>query len=243
MKDRKSSFSRYIRQIILPKFGQEAQQKLQRVKVLVVGVGGLGSVVSLYLACSGIGYIGLVDPDTVELSNLQRQILHSEEHIGMLKVVSGMINLRRLNSDLRVLIYPEEINNSNVLDIIKPYDIVVACPDNFKTRFILNDVCLQMGKPFVIGAVSEFEGHVFSVLSPNGPCYRCLFNEAKDENLQRGIFAPVVGVIGAIQASETLKLILNIGDFLYGRMLIYDAFQESFREVRFKRDSSCKLCK
>lgn len=234
---------RYHRQIILPNFGPETQQKLKKVKVLVVGVGGVGSAAALYLACSGIGCIGLVDPDKVELSNLQRQILHAEEHIGLPKVVSGLITLKRLNSEIKVLLYPEEINKSNVLDIIKPYDIVVACPDNFRTRFILNDASFKAGKPLVVGAATEFEGHVFDVIPPLGPCYRCLFSDAKDEDEQRGIFAPVAGVVGVVQASEVIKIILNMGSLLHGRMLIYDALKANFREVRFLKDPSCKVCR
>lgn len=236
-------FIRYTRQIILPQFGLHAQNKLSKSKVLIVGSGGLGSAVAYYLAATGIGFIGVIDPDIVELSNLQRQIIHCEEHIGMPKAISVMINLKRLNSEINVLPYIEEVNNSNVLDIIKDYEVVVACPDNFKTRFILNDACFKLEKPLIMGAVSEFEGQVFCILPPFGPCYRCLFEEAEDDKEQKGILSPVAGVIGSIQAAETIKILLNIGQPFYKRMIIYDALKGIFREVKFLKNPSCKICK
>jgi len=234
---------RYDRQIILSPIGIEGQKKLKKSKVLIVGAGGLGSVVLYYLACSGIGYIGILDPDVVEFSNLQRQILHKEEHIGMPKVISGMINLKKLNSEVKVLPYPDEINDKNAEDYIKFFDLVVACPDNFQTRKILNEACFKMNKPLVIGAVSQFEGHVFDVNPPEGPCYNCLFEDAKDEESQRGILAPVAGVIGSIQAAEVIKILLSFGEPLQGRIIVYDATKAVFREVKFLKNPSCKVCK
>jgi len=234
---------RYHRQIILSHIGKEGQEKLNKSKVLIVGAGGLGSAAAYYLASSGIGYIGIVDPDIVELSNLQRQILHNEENIGMPKAISAMINLKKLNREINILPYPEEINKKNVFELINPYDIVVACPDNFKTRFILNDACFKLQKPLVVGAVSEFEGHVLNVIPPEGPCYNCLFEDAKDEDFVQGILAPVAGIIGSMQAVETLKILLSIGEPLHGRMLIYDALKDIFREVKFLKNPSCQTCK
>lgn len=241
MKEQKHNFSRYHSQLILPQIGTEGQKKLKKSKVLIVGAGGLGSVVALYLTASGVGYIGIVDPDVVELKNLQRQIVHNEDSVGMPKAVSAMINLKRLNSEVNILPYPEEINEKNALPIIKPYEIVIACPDNFKTRFILNDVCFKLGKPLIMGAVSEFEGHIFDVLPPQGPCYKCLFSEARDEEALKGVLSPVAGVIGAIQAVETIKILLKIGSPLYGRMFIYNALN-GFREIKFSKDPFCKTC-
>jgi len=238
----KISVSRYDRQIILSNIGREGQKKLNKSKVLIVGAGGLGSASAYYLASSGIGYIGIVDPDKVELSNLQRQILHNEEHIGMPKAISAMITLKKLNSEIKLLPYPEEINRKNAPGLIKSYDIVVACPDNFKTRFILNDVCFRLKKPLVIGAASEFEGHVFTLIPPDGPCYNCLFEDAKNQETVQGILSPVAGVIGSIQAVETLKILLSMGELLNGRMLIYEALKGVFREVRFSKNPSCKIC-
>lgn len=236
-------FPRYERQIILSQLGIEGQKKLKKSKALIVGAGGLGSVVAFYLASTGIGYIGIVDPDIVELSNLQRQILHNEEHIGMPKAISAMITLKKLNSEVKVLPYPEEINKKNALDYVKLYDVVVACPDSFETRKIINDACFKLGKPLVMGAVAGFEGHVFDIIPPDGPCYRCLFEEAKDEDTQLGILAPVAGVIGSIQAVETIKILAGVGEPLQGRMIIYDALKGFFREVRFFKTPSCKVCK
>lgn len=242
MKERKLNLLRYQKHLILPQIGIKGQENLRQSKALIVGAGGLGSAVAYYLACTGIGYIGIIDPDTVELSNLQRQILHNEEHIGMPKVISAMINLRKLNNEIKVLASPDEINEKNALDYIKLYDIVVACPDNFETRKILNDACFKLKKPLIMAAVSEFEGHVFDILPPEGPCYRCLFEEAKDENKERGILSPLAGVIGGVQAVEAIKILLNIGTPLKGRMLIYDALKSIFREVKISKDSSCKTC-
>lgn len=233
---------RYKRQIILPQIGSEGQAKLKKFRVLIVGVGGLGSIVAYYLTSSGIGYLGIVDPDSVELSNLQRQILHDEEHIGMPKAISAMIKLKKLNSQVNILPYPEEINKKNVWDFVSKYDLIVACPDNFNTRFILNEACYKLKKPLVMGAVSEFEGHVFNIIPPDSPCYCCLFEDAKDEKIELGILAPVAGVIGSIQAVETIKILLNFGEVLHSKMLIYDAIKERFREVKFLKNPSCKIC-
>ena len=232
---------RYIKHIILPQIGKEGQKKLKKSRVLIVGAGGLGSAVSYYLTAAGVGYIGIIDPDIVELSNLQRQILHNEENLGMPKAVSAMINLKKLNSEIQILPYPEEINKKNAQKYISHYDVVVACPDNFKTRFMLNEMCFKLEKPLVIGAASEFEGHVFDVVPPKGPCYNCIFEGAKDEDGERGILSPVAGAIGTLQAMETLKILLQIGEPLHGRMLIYDALKASFREVKFIKNPSCRI--
>ncbi len=234
---------RYHRQIIIPEIGKRGQDKLLGSKVLIVGAGGLGSIVAFYLASSGIGYIGIIDPDIVELSNLHRQILHNEEHIGMPKAISAFINLRKLNSDIKVLPYPDEISKKNVSQYFTHYDLVVACPDNFKTRVLLNEASFKFLKPLVIGAISEFEGQVFDIIPPKGPCYNCLFDEAQDDDIAKGILAPVAGVIGSIMAIETIKILLNLGDLLHGKMLLYDALKEKFREVKFLRNTSCKICK
>lgn len=233
---------RYHKQIILNQIGEEGQKKLKRSKVLIVGAGGLGSVVSYYLAASGIGYLGIVDPDVVELSNLQRQIIHNEEHLGMPKVISAMINLKKLNSNIEILPYPEAIDKKKVDEYFNAFDVVVACPDNFKTRFLLNEASIKFQKPLIMGAVSEFEGHVLNIIPPNGPCFNCLFEDATDDDINRGILAPVAGVIGSIQAIETIKILLSIGTPLHGRMLIYDALGERFREVRYSKNSACKIC-
>lgn len=233
---------RYLRQVILKEIGERGQEKLRNSKVLVIGVGGLGSAVSYYLAASGVGIIGLVDPDIVEISNLQRQIIHNEEHLGMPKVISAMISLKRLNSEIKILPYPEEINRENVSYFFNHFDLVLACPDSFRTRMILNEASFKFKKPLVIGAVSEFEGQVMVVNPPESPCYCCLFEDAEEEKTEIGILSPVAGVIGSIQAVEAIKVLLRIGNPLIGRVLIYDALKAIFREVPFKKRQSCKVC-
>lgn len=234
---------RYHRQIIIPEIGKRGQDKLLKSKVLIVGAGGLGSIVAYYLASSGVGCVGIIDPDIVELSNLQRQILHNEEHIGMPKAISALINLRKVNSEIKVLPYPDEINKKNVSQYFTLYDIVVACPDNFKTRLLLNEASFKFLKPLVMGAASDLEGHIFNIIPPKGPCYSCLFDDAQDDDIERGILAPVAGVIGSIMAIETIKILLSLGEILHGKMLLYDALNEKFREVKFLRNPSCKICK
>lgn len=242
MKERKFEILRYYRQIILSEIGKKGQEKLKNSKVLIIGIGGLGSIVAYYLASSGIGYIGIVDPDIVELSNLQRQILHNEEHIGMPKVISAMINLQKLNSEVKILPYPDEINKKNVYEYLKTYDLVIACPDNFKTRFLLNEACYKTLKPLIIGSVSEFEGQVFDVIPPDSSCYNCIFEEAKENGKEIGILAPVAGVIGSVQAVEAIKILLQLGEPLKGRMIIYDGLKGKFREVKFLKNPSCNIC-
>ncbi len=233
---------RYQRQIIIPEIGEKGQKKLQKSKVLVVGAGGLGSIVALYLASSGIGYLGIIDPDIVELSNLQRQILHKEENLGMSKAISAFINLKKLNSEIKILPYPDEITKKNVSNYVSSFDVIVACPDNFTTRVLLNDHAIKLSKPLVMGAVSELEGQVFDIIPPKGPCYRCIFEDATDDTINRGILAPVAGVIGSIMAIEVIKILIGFGDTLHGRMLIYNALTQKFREVIFLKNPSCKIC-
>lgn len=233
---------RYLRNTILKEIGEKGQEKLRNSKVLIVGVGGLGSAAAYYLASSGVGLIGLVDPDRVELSNLQRQILHNEEHIGMPKVISAMITLKKLNSEIKLLPYPEEVTKENVSYFFSHFDLILACPDSFKTRMILNEASFKLKKPLVIGAVSEYEGQVMTIIPPESPCYLCLFEEAEEHKSEFGILSPVAGVIGAIQAVEALKVLLGIGRTLSGRILIYDALRAKFREVPFMKRSSCRIC-
>lgn len=234
---------RYHRQIIISEIGKRGQEKLLKSKVLIVGVGALGSIVAYYLASSGIGFLGIIDPDIVELTNLHRQILHNEEHIGMPKTISALINLKKLNSEIKILPYPDEINRKNVYSLFNSYDLVVSCLDNFKTRVLLNEVSFKVSKPVVVGVVSEFEGHVFNVIPPKGPCYNCFFEDVKEDVSEKGVLPSVAGVIGSIMVVETIKILLSLGETLHGRILVYDALKERFREVKFLKNPACNICK
>lgn len=238
---------RYSRHIILPEVGGAGQQKIGEAKVLVLGAGGLGSPVALYLAAAGIGRLGIVDNDVVDLSNLQRQVLHHTPDIGRPKVDSAAEKLSAINPDIEIKPYKEMVNSGNIMDIIKDYDIVVDGTDNFPTRFLVNDACVMGGKPLVHGAILRFDGQAFTILPHEGPCYRCIFREPPPPGSvpncsQAGILGAVAGIIGTVQATEVLKLILGKGKLLSGRLLIVDALDMSFRETRIRKDPECPIC-
>jgi adenylyltransferase/sulfurtransferase len=243
-----SQRERYLRHLILPEIGQEGQEKLLRAKVLLVGAGGLGSPAALYLAAAGVGTIGIVDSDRVEASNLQRQVLHSTAMLGQPKVQSARLRLTELNPDVRIVTHDTRLTSANALDIIRPWDVVVDGCDNFPTRYLTNDACVLLGKPNVYGALFRFEGQasVFHT-SAGGPCYRCLFPEppppgAVPSCAEAGVLGVLPGLIGTIQATEAIKLILGIGRPLIGRLLLYNALAMEFREVALKRDRRCPVC-
>jgi adenylyltransferase/sulfurtransferase len=236
---------RYGRHIILPEVGEEGQKKIAEAKVCIVGAGGLGSSVGYYLSAAGIGTIAIADSDTVELSNLQRQIVHSVKTLGMPKVESAKKTFESLNPDVKVHAIKERITKYNVLDVIRDYEIVVDCSDNFPTRFLLNDACVLQRKPLVTGAVWRFEGQVTTILPHDGPCYRCLFEEPPGSlhpPEETGLLGVVPGVIGVLQATEVLKLVLGLGEILKGELLIYDALRSSFRKVTVPKNPECPLC-
>lgn len=238
---------RYKRHIILPQVGAAGQEKLLASRVLIVGLGGLGSPAALYLAAAGIGILGIADSDRVEISNLQRQIMHSSEVDGMLKTQSARERIRLLNSDVRVIAHEVRLDAQNAPDLIRSYDVVVDCSDNFETRYVTNDACVALGKPNVFGAITQFTGQASVYYPPSGPCYRCLFPEpvppeAITPSAQVGVLGVVPGVIGTIQATETIKLLLGIGQPLIGRFLIYDALEMEFRTVSVRRSPECSLC-
>jgi adenylyltransferase/sulfurtransferase len=243
----KDQQERYLRHLKLPEVGEEGQKKLLRSKVLIIGSGGLGSPASLYLAAAGVGTLGLADPDLVDRSNLQRQVLHSEETIGRLKVVSAEAGLRALNSEIDIRTFPVRIDTGNVLEIIKGYDCVVDASDNFDTRYLVNAACVLLKKTDIYGAVYRFEGQA-SVLRPGeGPCYRCLFPEPPSTEKaalpsSEGLFGVLPGLIGIIQATEAIKALLGIGTSLAGRLLLYDSLKMTFREAAVKRDPDCPIC-
>jgi len=238
---------RYSRHIILPEVGGKGQRKILNARVLVVGAGGLGCPVGYYLTAAGVGTIGMVDNDNVELSNLQRQIAHSIKTIGLNKAESAKQTFETLNPDVNVIPIRERLSSRNILEIIKDYDIVVDGTDNFPTRYLINDACVMTGKPLVSGAILRFEGQVTTILPGDGPCYRCLFEEPPPPGLvpscqEAGVLGVLPGVIGALQATEVLKLILGKGRLLKGELLIYDALGASFRKVKIPKNEDCPVC-
>ncbi|MDQ1455799.1 MAG: sulfur-carrier protein adenylyltransferase/sulfurtransferase, partial [Actinomycetota bacterium] len=238
---------RYGRHVLLPEVGEEGQQKLLGAKVLLLGAGGLGSPAALYLAAAGVGTIGIVDMDVVDASNLQRQILHNLERIGDRKVDSAKKTLTALNPDVDVVTYDVRLGADNILDIISGYDVIVDGTDNFPTRYLLNDASLLERIPVVHGSIFRFEGQV-TVFDPyNGPCYRCLLPEPPPPELapscsEAGVLGVLPGIVGSIQALEAIKLILDLGEPLRGRLLAYDALEETFRNFKVRRDPSCPAC-
>jgi len=238
---------RYARTIALPEVGPEGQRKLKAASVLVVGAGGLGSPVAMYLAAAGIGRIGIVDPETVDISNLQRQVIHDTAMIGRLKAESAREKMLRLNPNIHVDIYTESFNSDNAEKIAGDYTILVDGTDNFPTRYLINDLCVLAGKTYVYGAVYRFEGQVSVFDAEKGPCYRCLFPEPPPPDLivntsEAGIFNVLPGTVGTIEVSETLKLILGAGVPLIGKLLLYDALTMSFQIVGLGKDSHCPVC-
>jgi molybdopterin/thiamine biosynthesis adenylyltransferase/rhodanese-related sulfurtransferase len=238
---------RYSRHLLIPEVGEAGQHKLLASKILLIGAGGLGSPAAYYLASAGVGQLGIVDSDVVDLTNLQRQILHSTERIGEPKVESAKRTLEALNPDVKIVGYQERLTSANIDRIIEGYDVIVDGADNFPTRYLLNDASIKHRIPVVHGSIYRFEGQV-TVFKPfEGPCYRCLFPEPPPPELapscaEAGVLGVLPGVIGTIQATEALKLVLGIGDPLVGRYLLYDALDGSFREVRLRRDPDCPVC-
>ena len=238
---------RYSRHIILPEVGGAGQQKMLEARILLLGAGGLGSPAAYYLAAAGIGNLGIVDFDQVDLSNLQRQIIHSTERIGMLKTESAKKTIQALNPDVNVTLYNEKIDSSNIISIIKDYDYVVDGSDNFPTRYLVNDACVMENKTLIHGSIYRFEGQV-TVFKPNsGPCYRCLYPEPPPPEMspncqEGGVLGVLAGIIGNLQVVEVLKLILGIGEPLVGKLLTYDALKTEFRNLNLRKDASCPLC-
>jgi adenylyltransferase/sulfurtransferase len=238
---------RYSRHIILPEVGGKGQAKISNAKVFIVGAGGLGCPVGYYLTAAGVGTIGIVDNDTVELSNLQRQIAHSVDTLGMPKVESAKKTFKALNPDVNIIAFHKRISKDDIIDLIKDYDIVVDGSDNFPTRYLVNDACVMAGKPLVSGAILRFEGQVTTTIPGDGPCYRCLFEEPPPPGLvpscqEAGVLGVLPGVIGGLQATEVLKLILGKGDLLKGELLIYNALQATFRKVKVPKNPLCPVC-
>jgi adenylyltransferase/sulfurtransferase len=239
---------RYSRHLTLPEVGVAGQRKIRSTSVLCIGAGGLGSPIAMYLAAAGIGKLGIVDFDSVDYSNLQRQILHTDADVGRSKVQSAGDTLRGINPNVEVALHNTRITSENAFDLIRPYDIVVDGTDNFPTRYLTNDACVLLKKPNVYGSVFRFEGQA-SVFAPHlgGPCYRCLYPEPPPPGMapscaEGGVLGVLPGIIGCIQATEILKLALGKGDSLIGRLLLFNALEMRFRELKLRRDPECPLC-
>jgi adenylyltransferase/sulfurtransferase len=243
----RDELSRYARHLILPEVGVEGQQKLKAARVLCVGAGGLGSPLALYLTAAGVGTLGLVDFDVVDASNLQRQILHSTADVGRRKLDSAEEKLAALNPAVRMVKHETMLSSANALDILKDYDIVADGTDNFPTRYLVNDACVLLGKPNVYGSVFRFEGQASVFATREGPCYRCLYPEPPPPGMvpncaEGGVLGILPGLIGIIQATEVIKLILGKGDPLVGRLLLVDALSMRFRELKLKKNPECPVC-
>jgi molybdopterin/thiamine biosynthesis adenylyltransferase/rhodanese-related sulfurtransferase len=239
---------RYARHLLLPEVGMQGQQRLQATSVLCIGAGGLGSPILAYLAAAGIGRLGIVDFDTVEVSNLQRQIIHGADDVGRLKTESARDTLKGINPHTEVVLHNVRLTSANALEILQPYDIVVDGTDNFPTRYLTNDACVLLKKPNVYGSIFRFEGQA-SVFAPTlgGPCYRCLYPEPPPPGMvpscaEGGVLGVLPGVIGCIQATEIIKLALGQGSPLVGRLLLFNALEMKFRELKVRRDPQCPLC-
>jgi adenylyltransferase/sulfurtransferase len=238
---------RYSRHVLLPEVGVEGQQRLKAARILCVGAGGLGSPAALYLAAAGIGTLGLIDEDVVDVTNLQRQIIHGTPDVGRLKLASATDRLRAINPLVRVEAHHGRLTERNALALVSAYDVVVDGSDNFPTRYLVNDACVLAGRPNAYGSISRFEGQASVFATEDGPCYRCLHPEPPPAGLipscaEGGVLGVLPGIVGTIQATETIKLILKIGEPLVGRFLIYDALRMRFREIKLRKDPDCPVC-
>ncbi|QBI21415.1 molybdopterin-synthase adenylyltransferase MoeB [Egibacter rhizosphaerae] len=243
----KDEIARYSRHLIMPNIGVEGQGRLKNAKILLVGTGGLGSPLAMYLAAAGVGTLGLVDFDTVDESNLQRQVIHGTKDIGKRKVLSAQETINDLNPDTEVRIHETSLRSDNALGIIEDYDIVIDGTDNFPTRYLVNDACVLLGKPNVYGSIFRFDGQLSVFYADEGPCYRCMFPEPPPPGMvpscaEGGVFGVIPGTIGAGQATEAIKLITGNGDPLIGRMQLYDALEARWQTIKVNKDPECPVC-
>ncbi len=239
--------TRYSRHILLPEVGGKGQKKLAKARVFIVGAGGLGSPAALYLAAAGVGTLGVIDADVVDLSNLQRQVIHHTPDVGRPKVHSAREKIQALNPDVKVVTYEDRLTSTNALDMIREYDVVIDGVDNFPTKFLINDACFFADKPLVHAGILRFEGRVTTIIPKRSACYRCVFKNPPPPGLvascqEAGVIGVLAGIIGTIQATEALKLILGIGIPLTDRMLDFDAKRTAFREIKIRRNPNCALC-
>jgi molybdopterin/thiamine biosynthesis adenylyltransferase/rhodanese-related sulfurtransferase len=243
----KEEVQRYSRHLIMPEVGMEGQLKLKRARVLTIGTGGLGAPLGLYLAAAGVGHLGLVDFDVVDSSNLQRQVTFTTADVGKPKSEAAKARLSALNPAIEIVSYETRLTSDNALELFRDYDIIVDGTDNFPTRFLVNDACVLLGKPNVYGSIFRFEGQATVFGYPGGPCYRCLYPEPPPPGLvpscaEGGVLGVLPGIVGSIQAMETIKLILGVGEPLVGRLLLFDALAMRFRELKLKKNPECALC-
>jgi adenylyltransferase/sulfurtransferase len=238
---------RYSRHLIMPEVGVDGQRKLKAARVLCIGAGGLGAPAAMYLAAAGVGTLGLVDFDTVDASNLHRQIIYGTDDIGRRKLEAASARLAAINPDLTIVEHETALTSKNAMAILKDYDVILDGTDNFQTRYLVNDACVLLGKPNAYGSIFRFDGQASVFAFPGGPCYRCLYPEPPPPGLvpscaEGGVLGVLPGVIGIIQATEAIKLILGTGQPLVGRLLLYDALQMRFRELKLRRDTECPVC-
>ena len=243
----KEEVLRYSRHLIMPEVGMEGQLKLKQARVLCIGTGGLGAPLGLYLAAAGVGQIGLVDFDVVDFTNLQRQVLFGTSDVGRPKITAAADRLRNLNPEIRIDAIEERLSSENALELFRDYDIIVDGTDNFPTRYLVNDACVLLGKPNVYGSIFRFEGQITVFGYPDGPCYRCLYPEPPPPGLvpscaEGGVLGVLPGIVGTIQAAETLKLIIGKGQPLVGRLLLFDALGMKFRELKLRKNPDCPVC-
>jgi adenylyltransferase/sulfurtransferase len=243
----KDEILRYSRHLIMPEVGMDGQQKLKQAKVLCIGAGGLGSPLALYLAAAGVGKIGIVDFDVVDFTNLQRQIIHDTNDVGRPKLASAKETIHDINPFVEVVGYETHLNSSNALEIFKDYDVIADGTDNFPTRYLVNDACVLLGKPNVYGSIFRFEGQASVFYAKQGPCYRCLYPEPPPPGLvpscaEGGVLGVLPGIVGCIQALETIKLIIGAGDSLVGRLVLFDALRMKFRELKLRKNPDCVVC-
>ncbi len=243
----KEEVLRYSRHLIMPEVGMEGQLKLKRARVLLIGTGGLGAPLGLYLAAAGVGHLGLVDFDVVDFSNLQRQVTFSTDDVGKPKTEAAKARLSRLNPTIEIETFETRLTSENALELFRDFDVIVDGTDNFPTRFLVNDACLLLGKPNVYGSIFRFEGQATVFGYPGGPCYRCLYPEPPPPGLvpscaEGGVLGVLPGIVGSIQAMETIKLILGTGEPLVGRLLLFDALAMRFRELKLRKNPACPLC-
>jgi sulfur-carrier protein adenylyltransferase/sulfurtransferase len=243
----KEEILRYGRHLIMPEVGVEGQRRLKSARVLLIGTGGLGAPLGMYLAAAGVGTLGLVDYDVVDFSNLQRQVIHSTNDVGRPKLHSARDRILAINPNTNLELHEVSLSSENALDIVREYDVVVDGTDNFPTRYLVNDACVLTGKPNVYGSIFRFEGQASVFWAEHGPCYRCLYPEPPPPGMvpscaEGGVLGILPGIIGCIQANETVKLLLGIGEPLFGRLVLFDALRMKFRELRLRKDPQCPIC-